>query len=40
MTYSKLANTADATLHLKKAVALAPNTQTAKDAEKALGSLS
>jgi tetratricopeptide (TPR) repeat protein len=39
MTYSKLANPADATIHLKKAVALAPNTQTAKDAEKALSSL-
>jgi tetratricopeptide (TPR) repeat protein len=39
MTYSKLANNADATLHLKKAAALAPNTQTAKDAEKALSSL-
>ncbi|HEY6376674.1 MAG TPA: tetratricopeptide repeat protein [Edaphobacter sp.] len=40
MTYSKLANTADAVNHLKKAVALAPNSQTSKDAEKALGSLS
>ena len=40
LTYSKLSNSADATLHLKKAVALAPNSQTAKDAEKALGQLS
>jgi Tfp pilus assembly protein PilF len=40
LTYSKLSNTADATLHLKKAVSLAPNSQTAKDAEKALGQLS
>ena len=40
MTYSKLSNPTDAVNHLKKAVALAPNTQTSKDAEKALGSLS
>jgi tetratricopeptide (TPR) repeat protein len=40
LTYSKLSNTADATLHLKKAVTLAPNSQTAKDAEKALSQLS
>lgn len=39
LTYSKLSNTADATLHLKKAVTLAPNSQTAKDAEKALSQL-
>lgn len=39
MTYSKLANPADAAIHLKKAAALAPNSQTAKDAEKALSSL-
>jgi cellulose synthase operon protein C len=40
MVYSKLADKADATLHLKKAAELAPNSQTAKDAEKELGSLS
>ena len=39
MTYAKLANSADAITHLKKAVALAPNTQTAKDADKELGLL-
>lgn len=39
LTYSKLSNNSDAALHLKKAAALAPNTQTAKDAEKALGQL-
>lgn len=39
LTYSKLSNTADATVHLKKAVTLAPNSQTAKDAEKALSQL-
>jgi Flp pilus assembly protein TadD len=40
LTYGKLSDNSDATLHLKKAVTLAPNTQTAKDAEKALGQLS
>jgi hypothetical protein len=40
MTYTKLSNTADAMTHLKKAVALAPNTQTAKDADKELALLS
>lgn len=39
MVYSKLADKQDATLHLKKAAELAPNTQTAKDAEKELSSL-
>lgn len=39
LTYSKLSDSSDATLHLKKAVSLAPNSQTAKDAEKALGQL-
>jgi len=36
MIYSKLSDKANATLHLKKAAALAPNTQTAKDADTAL----
>ena len=36
MIYSKLSDKANASLHLKKAAALAPNTQTAKDADKAL----
>jgi len=40
MTYSKLSKSTDAATHLKKAAALAPNTQTAKDAEKALGLIS
>jgi Tfp pilus assembly protein PilF len=40
MTYSKLSNSTDAALHLKKAVALAPNSQTAKDAQKALSTIS
>ena len=40
MTYAKLSNKDDATTHLKKAAALAPNSQTAKDAEKALQQLS
>ncbi|HMG02209.1 MAG TPA: tetratricopeptide repeat protein [Edaphobacter sp.] len=40
LTYSKLSDASDATVHLKKAVTLAPNSQTAKDAEKALGQLS
>ena len=39
MTYSKLNEKADAELHLKKAVALAPDTQTGKDASAALTSL-
>ena len=36
MIYSKLSDKANASIHLKKAAALAPNTQTAKDAEKEL----
>jgi Tfp pilus assembly protein PilF len=40
LTYSKLADSSDATLHLKKAVTLDPNSQTGKDAQKALGQLS
>ena len=40
MIYSKLADKSDATLHLKKAAELAPNSQTAKDAEKELSALS
>jgi Tfp pilus assembly protein PilF len=40
MTYSKLASSSNATEHLKKAVTLAPNSQTAKDAQKALGQIS
>lgn len=40
MTYSKLARNSDATTELKKAETLAPNSQTAKDAQKALGSIS
>jgi Flp pilus assembly protein TadD len=39
MTYKKLSDSADAVTHLKKAAALAPNTQTAKDADKELGLL-
>ncbi len=39
MTYSKLGDKANAILHLKKAAALAPNTQTQKDADKALQAL-
>jgi tetratricopeptide (TPR) repeat protein len=39
MTYSKLNDKADAQLHLKKASTLAPNTQTAKDADAALAHL-
>lgn len=39
MIYSKLSDKADAITHLKKAEALAPNTQTAKDAEKALSAI-
>jgi Flp pilus assembly protein TadD len=39
MTYSKLYDKADAQQHLKKAVALAPNTKTAKDASDALAKL-
>ena len=40
MTYAKLSNSTDAVTHLKKAAALAPNTQTAKDADKELALLS
>ncbi len=40
MTYTKLSNSTDAVIHLKKAAALAPDSQTAKDANKALGLLS
>jgi Flp pilus assembly protein TadD len=40
MTYTKLSNNSDAIVHLKKAAALAPNSQTAKDADKELGLLS
>ena len=40
MTYAKLSDKDDAATHLKKAAALAPNSQTAKDAEKALQQLS
>ncbi len=36
MIYSKLSDKANASLHLKKAAALAPNSQTAKDAQKEL----
>jgi len=39
MVYSKMGNKADAVDHLKKAVSLAPGTQTGNDANKALGSL-
>jgi Tfp pilus assembly protein PilF len=39
LTYSKLADKKNATLHLKKAVTLAPNTPTATQAEKALQNL-
>jgi len=39
MTYKKLSDNADAVTHLKKAATLAPNTQTAKDADKELGLL-
>jgi tetratricopeptide (TPR) repeat protein len=39
MTYAKLSNKTDAVVHLKKAASLAPNTQTAKDADKELGLL-
>jgi hypothetical protein len=39
MTYSKLSNNSDAVIQLKKAVTLAPNSQTAKDADKALSLL-
>jgi tetratricopeptide (TPR) repeat protein len=40
MTYTKLSDNSDAVIHLKKAAALAPNSQTAKDADKELGLLS
>ncbi len=39
MTYSKLGRKSDAVLELKKAVSLAPNSSTAKDATTALGQL-
>ena len=39
MVYSKMGNKADAVDHLKKAVSLAPGTQTGNDASKALSSL-
>jgi tetratricopeptide (TPR) repeat protein len=39
MIYSKLSDKANASLHLKKAIAIAPNSQTAKDAQKELGLL-
>jgi Tfp pilus assembly protein PilF len=39
MTYAKLSNNSDAVIQLKKAVTLAPNSQTAKDADKELGLL-
>jgi tetratricopeptide (TPR) repeat protein len=39
MIYNKLGNKADAITHLKKASALAPNTQTQKDADQALHTL-
>ncbi len=40
MTYAKLARNSDAISELKKAESLAPNSQIAKDAQKALGSIS
>lgn len=39
MVYSKMGNKTDAADHLKKAVSLAPGTQTGKDASKALSAL-
>ena len=39
MVYSKMGNKANAVDHLKKAVSLAPGTQTSNDANKALSSL-
>ena len=36
MTYRKLADTSNAEIHLKKAVALSPDSQSGKDAQKAL----
>jgi tetratricopeptide (TPR) repeat protein len=39
MTYAKLSRTSDAITELKKAETLSPNSQTAKDAQKALSSL-
>jgi hypothetical protein len=39
MTYTKLSNNAEALTHLKKAVALAPNTQIEKDADRELARL-
>jgi len=40
MTYAKLSDNSDAITHLKKASSLAPNTQTAKEADKELSLLS
>jgi Tfp pilus assembly protein PilF len=40
MTYTKLSNNSEAVIQLKKAVALAPNSKTAKDADKELSLLS
>ncbi len=40
MIYTKLSNNSDAVIQLKKAAALAPNSQTAKDADKELSLLS
>jgi Flp pilus assembly protein TadD len=40
MVYSKLRNKSDAAIHLKKALALAPNSPAAKDAQAALQGLS
>lgn len=39
MVYTKLKNKSDAAIHLKKAIALDPNSQTAKDAQAALRTL-
>jgi Tfp pilus assembly protein PilF len=39
MTLTKLSSNTDAAMHFKKAVSLAPNSQAAKDSEKALGQL-
>ena len=36
MVYSKLSDKSNAALHLKKAIALAPDSQTAKDAKAAI----
>ncbi len=40
MTYSKLADTANAMIHLKKAAELAPDSESGKDAQKALQQIS